>query len=523
MALKSTLLNRYSNLVLLIILFFAGLLAFFSLQAGHDWGGDFALYLRQAQSLLDGSSEELLAFNTYAMENSSEGPPSNPQIGPHLYPWGFPLLLVPLLTVVGYNIMLVKVYIILFFLLSLLVCFHLFKPRLGRGYSLMLVALLAFNPYLVTFNDIIVSDIPFMFFSLLSILFIEKTLGFRPFFINKTATYLLTGFLILFSFLVRTNGIVLLGVLGIGHLIKWYRPLVDCFGSTFQKEWKELLPYLSFAGFMLLAKFSLPSGSGSHLEFLQRITPGKLVWNFMYYTELPAEFFTGVLFPMLLYGITLPFLVLGIWRRWRRMPDVLYLAFCAASMLIFVLWPPVQGLRFIFPLLPFYLYFIFRGLSVVQFALQKSAFKAAFSWASVFTISLICLFMFSNFLFVYGNYPNRRMVEGPFTPASEEVFARLKEVTKPREVVVFFKPRVLAFMADRQSLRITKLEEIEEGKGDYLLYYKLVDFGQLPVDDYEELRNRQEPVFENEEYVLYKLSEVQSQTSQPLVREGEDR
>jgi hypothetical protein len=312
---------------------------------------------------------------------------------------------------------------------------------------------------------------------------------------------------------------VLLGVLGIGHLIKWYRPLVDNFGTTFQREWKELLPYLSFAGFMLLAKFFLPSGSGSHLIFLQRITPGKLAWNLMYYTELPAEFFTGVLFPMLLYGITLPFLVLGIWRRWRRMPDVLYLAFCAASMVIFVLWPPVQGLRFIFPLLPFYLYFIFRGVSVVQFALQKSQFKAAVSWVSVFTISLVCLFMLSNFLFAYKNYPNRRMAEGPYTPASEEAFARLKEITKTREVVVFFKPRVLAFMADRQSLRITKLEEIEEGKGDYLLYYKLVDFGQLPADDYEELKSRQAPIFENEEYALYKLKEVQNEAPQPLVRE----
>ncbi len=519
MSYNSTPASRYSNLILLIILFIAGLLAFFSLQAGHDWGGDFALYLRQAKSLINGSSEALLALNSYAMENSSVGPPSNPQIGPHLYPWGFPLLLVPLVAVAGYNLMLVKVYVILFFLLSVLVCYHLFRPRIGRKYSLMLAALLAFNPYLITFNDIIVSDLPFLFFSLLSFLFIEKTLGLRSYFVNKPVTYILTGFLILFSFLIRTNGIVLLGVLGIGHLIKWYQPLLNNFTVTFRKEWKELLPYLAFACFMVIAKILLPSGSGSHLIFLKAITPGKLAWNLMYYIELPAEFYEGVLFPMLLYGISIPFLVIGIWRRWKRMPDVLYLAFCAASMLIFILWPPVQGLRFIFSLLPFYLYFIFRGLAVVQFALQRGTFRAVPNWVSVFTLTLLVLFLLSNFKFAYGNYPNRRMAEGPYTPASTEAFALIEKVTKPQEVVVFFKPRVLSFLTDRQSLRVTNLDEIKAGKGDYLLYYKLVDFGQLLEDEYQEFEGQQQPIFENEEYILFSLQDFKEPTPKPLAED----
>ena len=520
MAGKSTLSSGHALAVLLIILLTAGLLAFFSLQSGHDWGGDFALYLRQANSLLDGSSELLLAQNTYAMENSSVGPPSNPQIGPHLYPWGFPLLLLPLVASTGYSLIAVKGYLILFFLLALLVNYYLFVPRLGRAYSLMLTALLAFNPFLLTFSDIIVSDIPFLFFSLLSLLFVEKTLGYRPYFVNKTVTYLLTGFLLFFSFLIRTNGIVLLGVLGVGHLIKWGRPLLQQqLLPLLRKEWKELLPYGAFAFFLLLAKVTLPSGSGSHLLFLKAITPGKLAWNLMYYIELPADFFRGVLFPMLLYGITVPFLVLGIWRRIRMLPDGLYLVFCAASMIIFVLWPPVQGLRFIFPLLPFYLYFVFKGLQEVQTAFWKAGSESPVRWVPVFSLVLGGLFLFGSLKAVTENFPERRMAEGPYTEASQEMLSVLKKETTREDVIVFFKPRVLSFLLDRQSLRVTRLAELEAGKGDYLLYYKPVNFGQLLEEEYSAFHNQLRPVFENEEYSLYNLKEWRQPALQPLAAE----
>ncbi len=504
--------------MMLIMLLTAGLLAFFSLEQGHDWGGDFALYLRQAQSLLDGTSEELLAFNSYAMNNSTQGTGANPQIGPHLYPWGFPLLLAPLVAVTGFAIMPAKILIIGFFLLTLLTAYHLMLPRLGHGYSLLLVALLAFNPHLVQVNNVIISDVPFFFFALLSLIFIEKTLGYRSFFINKWVTYILTGFLIFFSFLTRTNGIVLLGVLGLGHLFKWYLPLRQHFGQTFKKEWKELLPYISFSVFFILKGLLLPSGSGSHLAFLARLTPGKLAWNLMYYTELPASFFEGALFPMLLYGITIPFLLLGIWRRLTVMPDALYIIYCAASLLIFVLWPPVQGLRFIFSLLPFYLYFVFIGLMEAQKSfLTPSAPGRKFVRPAL--VPLFCLlvggmFLISTTTMALSNYPERRMAEGPYNSPSAEAFAFIKENTQPGEEVLFWKPRTFAFMADRQALRITNIAEVMEGKGDYLLYYKLVDFGQLPKEELEQLSKMVKPSFENEEYILFRLHDLPGRIAQ---------
>lgn len=502
--------KKASYLILLIILLTAGLLAFFALEQGHDWGGDFALYLRQAQSLLDGTGEELLAFNSYAMNNSTQGTGSNPQIGPHLYPWGFPILLAPLVAVAGMAVMPAKILIIGFFLLTLLAAYQLLLPRLGRSYTLLLVALLAFNPYLLKTTNVIISDIPFFFFALLSLIFIEKTLGYRELFINKWVTYILTGFLIFFSFLIRTNGIVLLGVLGLGHLFLWYQPLRHHFSQTLKKEWKELLPYASFAVSFVFKGMLLPSGSGSHLAFLARLTPGKLAWNLMYYTELPASFFEGAVFPMLLYGVTIPFLLLGIWRRLKVMPDALYLIYSATSLLIFVLWPPVQGLRFIFSLLPFYLYFVFVGITEVQksFMLTSERGIRNQGWVPVFCLVVGGMFLISSSSMAFSNYPERNITEGPYTPESTEAFAFIKTHTSPEEEILFWKPRPFSFLTGRQALRVTSLKEVMEGKGDYLLFYKQVDFGQLPVEELDELSGMVKPSFENDFFVLYRLHDL---------------
>ncbi len=503
--------QQYAAFILLLILCLSGLFAYLSLQDGHDWGGDFALYLRQAQSILDGTSQDVLAQNSYAMDQSTQQEGANPQVGPHLYPWGFPLLLAPVVALFGFSLTAVKVYVIIFFLLSLLVSYRLFLPRIGPVYSLWLVAVLGFNPFLLKFSDTINSDIPFLFFALLSILFIEKTLGYRKLFINRTLTCLLTGVLIYFSFLVRTNGIVLVGVLGIGHLIKWYHPLRERFAATFKKEWKELLPYVGFAACWILLKLWLPGGSGSHLAFLKRITPGKLAYNIMYYIELPAEFYEGVLFPYLIYGITIPFLLLGIYKRIRRMPDILYLVYSAASLVIFILWPPIQGLRFIFSLLPFYIYYTFVGLSAAEIVARPEVKRVKISWVPVFSMVLLVLFFFRSMVYIYEvheSYPEKQISEGPYTPQSREMFRYLETHTEPDDIIIFFKPRVMTFISKRQSLRVTRLAEIREGKGNILVFNKLVNFGQIPAEEFNELKLELPPVFVNEQFEVLNLDNL---------------
>ncbi|MBI5089527.1 MAG: hypothetical protein HZB15_11910, partial [Actinobacteria bacterium] len=56
---------------------------------GHTQGDDFALYLRQARSIFDGDTNQVIADNRVAVLNSNNG------FSPIGYPWGWPLLLSP--------------------------------------------------------------------------------------------------------------------------------------------------------------------------------------------------------------------------------------------------------------------------------------------------------------------------------------------------------------------------------------------------------------------------------------------
>ena len=66
--------------------------------SGHIFNGDFALYIRQAQSIQYGDMQqvfsdmqEMIAHSTYQ------------RYSPILYPWGYPLLLFPCVVLFGIN------------------------------------------------------------------------------------------------------------------------------------------------------------------------------------------------------------------------------------------------------------------------------------------------------------------------------------------------------------------------------------------------------------------------------------
>ena len=63
---------------------------------GHNPGDDFALYVNQAKSLVQGNVGETLASNHFAVDNSSWH-----SFSPYSYPWGFPLLLAPMMLIKG--------------------------------------------------------------------------------------------------------------------------------------------------------------------------------------------------------------------------------------------------------------------------------------------------------------------------------------------------------------------------------------------------------------------------------------
>ena len=137
------------------------------LTVGHYWGGDFSAYIMQAQSILDGTVQQFIEENTFTIKNTLPG------LGPILYPWGYPVLILPAIYFFGINLLAIKAINFLFFLLFLICVYFLFVYRLSKFKLFILLCLFAFSPVLLYSHDFILSDIPFLFFSTLSILLID--------------------------------------------------------------------------------------------------------------------------------------------------------------------------------------------------------------------------------------------------------------------------------------------------------------------------------------------------------------
>ena len=67
----------------------AGVLSVATLTRDHDWGGDFAGYIMQAASIVDGTTGDLIDATRLTMDQSTR------RFGPVTFGWGFPLLLAP--------------------------------------------------------------------------------------------------------------------------------------------------------------------------------------------------------------------------------------------------------------------------------------------------------------------------------------------------------------------------------------------------------------------------------------------
>jgi hypothetical protein len=85
-----------------------------------------------------------------------------------------------------------------------------------------------------------------------------------------------------------------------------------------------------------------------------------------------------------------------------------------------------------------------------------------------------------------------------------EMYAFIKANTPLEGVIVFFKPRAMRLMTDRNTLASTECDRIL--LGDYLVLSKKVGENlQIPPEHIDECNLPLEMVFQNRRFVMYKL------------------
>lgn len=476
---------------LAIILIASALLGSSVLTRGHFWGDDFASYIMQAKSILSGGMGEFVEANTYTVMQSSQ------QIGPAAYPWGFPLMLAPVYALIGLSPLALKLPGLLTYLGFLLVFFFLTKRRFTATESLLAVSLFAFNPELLRFLDNIISDIPFLFLSTLAILladmYAHETQGKR-----RLTLAALTGAAIFAAFFVRTQGLILLGSVLLFQGIRFWggrekrRQLVT----------DSLVITAAFGILWGLTSLIFPGGQSSYLALYAGFSMNMLTSNISSYSQLFSEFFATLPGQAPIFGIFVALFVIGLAARFKA--DLLFVLYAALYLIVLWTWPEWQGYRFIFPLLPFFIYFAFWGFksALGKLGEKQEALGQRITYAC--TLLIVAGFAFISGSNAYGNVRSGREINGPFDPYSIATYEFIKNETPPNSVIVFFKPRAMRLMTDRDALALTECDRMAEG--DYLALSKKVGENlQIPPERIDECNLSLERVFQNRRFIIYQV------------------
>lgn len=130
---------------------------FASHRAGHWWGDDWALYIRQAQGLLDGNPGKVIDENLFTVDSSRGA-----AFSPPLYPWGFPIILAPFVAVVGPDVDRLTIVPVLCSAVFAVSWYALARRRLGTVVAMIGTVAVTMTPLLLGWTELIQSEWPFL-------------------------------------------------------------------------------------------------------------------------------------------------------------------------------------------------------------------------------------------------------------------------------------------------------------------------------------------------------------------------
>jgi 4-amino-4-deoxy-L-arabinose transferase-like glycosyltransferase len=458
------------------------------LTRGHQWGDDFAWYILQAKSILSGTTDQFMAQSAFTNRQSTT------HLGPLAYPWGYPLILAPAYALKGISPLALKLPALFFYAGFLFCLYLLLQDRLTKTESLLLVAVFAFNPLLLQFLDQILSDIPFLFFSTMSLYLMTRE-GDRGIF-----HYLAIGVTIFLTAFLRVTGVLLLGSLLIVEFFRLVRRWQDRpYGMQIIQ--RSAVVVIVFGLLWALNLFLFPSGGESYfsqyaslVETAREFAPA--------YVDVFREFLGRGAAWTSLYYLLVIFFLLGAWEKRKQEP--VFLLFFLLWMLVHITYPYWQGPRYIFPLLPIFIYFTFQGMKAVIQDLPAQYHFTGRNAMYGFWVLLAGIFLFVSTRSASINLQNNREVNGPFDPYSIEVYDYIKEQTSPDSVVVFFKPRVMLMMTERPTIMSTECDRMR--MGDYLvLSRKVGENQQIPPEKIDACELPLHEVLKNNRFIVYAL------------------
>jgi hypothetical protein len=415
---------KYEMMLILMILCAIGAFYVMTIREGNDWGDDFAGYIHHTKNIAEGIEygDTGYIYNRYV-----------PTVGPRVYPPAYPLMLVPVYKIFGLNLKAMKIEIVIIFVVTLSIIWYIFKDKLDFKYVITMLLIIGLNPFFWEFKDNVLSDIPFMGFLYLSLLLIEKKYKKAPFHDLSLNYGLLVSFTIYLAYETRTVGGILLGCIFVYEVIVYKRPSIFLLFTT--------ICFLVM-GFIRQTFILSDASSLDYLNSFRGKSFNYLLWNaFGYLRELGlfwengfSSWATKVVF--LLMNV---FACVGCIRKICLKVDI-YEVFFVLYVATIILYADNQGLRYLIPIIPLYVYYSVNG---VKWLGERT------NWKNGIFIVVVVI--------IGASYMGKYMTEdfgperyGVNRNESVELFTYIKENTGQKDVIISWKPKALALYTGRK-------------------------------------------------------------------------
>lgn len=439
--------KNYIFPLLLAFIFF--IVYAYAFDSKLDLNGDNANYLHYAANMSEGHGYSITVADGFSPASQ--------------YPPGYSTLLAFFMLFGIHSLIFFKILNGILLLASLLLLFYLVSKITKNNSLAFVVALLpVFSPHLQHFSNIVMSEMLFLFFTVLCFFSFYKYAEKGETCFWKQPWFYCIILSAAGAYYTRTVGMALLLAVVVFFL--------------FRKEWKQTI--FSFLGIVLLnapwaIRNSIHGIESRYFGTIMTVNPWrpeegtistfgemieKMIVNF---DETVIKGFKEILFPFMQidYGTTSGFLAIvggllilaivmyGAWNmgtvRWAM------IAYLIGQIGLFMLWHGGNGTRYVVPVAPFIFINFYNGLyNLILFLLKKTVLKKE----NKFTTALPCSFLLLAFFMWTPVKMQAEAVKRPYPLAYQNYFAIAKEMQKQlpeNTVCVSRKPELFRYYAPK--------------------------------------------------------------------------
>lgn len=506
-----------------------------SQEAGHDWGDDFSLYLRQAKALAQGYTGQVVSDTRFSVTNSGW------TYSPYAYPWAWPMMLMPIVAAFGLDYAKLKLLVTVILLVFLWAFHRLVRRRLGEVAALLLTASIGVNFFFVTWTNAVLSEFPFLVAITAAFLAMDSYQRSGSLWNRSRRPAVMVGLAIALAANIRREAFALpLGLL-FAHGIEFFRPVrpndVSVSRSNvsgwvhFVRDFfrRASIPYLVAGGTILAWQFVMPSDllPTAESSSWRNIDDG-LRWYRGIFAEhsglkdagdtpirLYREGALGNAWGPRVFAVLVACAVVGVVLRMiRAARQDAWLAGSVLGIAYVVLAAPFRDGRYLYAITPWVLYFAAQAFPSVFREVARLLRRSPRKQERVRLFGRFVGWVFLGLL-VWSNLPTTRnavnyhrvysyVENGPEAPEAKEMFAVVLQETAPTDVILFFRSRAMMLYTDRRAVQNVDIFRMRKIAQWYVMEKGSV-YAQTPINPGEEEKYGVVKVWENQRWVLWKF------------------